>query len=70
MPELEPSDLWLNPEPVCPHCGGKYSDAWEINFSGDMEGTTEITCGHCDEDFSVTRNVEVTYSTGKIKPKG
>ena len=34
----EPSDLWFNREPVCPHCGGKYSDAWEINFGGDMEG--------------------------------
>ena len=50
-------------EPVCPYCGRVYGDAWEINFGGDMEGSTEITCGACEKDFSVDRHVEVTYST-------
>lgn len=70
MPDLNAFDLAWNPEPVCPHCGKKYSDAWEINFGNDMEGSTTITCGHCEEDFFVQRNVEVTFTTAKIQPKG
>jgi uncharacterized Zn-finger protein len=62
-------DLKYNSEPICPHCGKTYGDAWEINFHGDMEGSTEITCGTCEQDFFVERNIEVTYTTAKIQLK-
>jgi hypothetical protein len=66
----DPLDLKYNSEPVCPHCGCKKKDAWEINFGDDLEGSTETTCDGCEEEFRVERNVEVTYTTSKIQPKG
>lgn len=49
-------------EPVCPHCGGKYGDPWEIDFSGTSD-ERDITCGHCESEFIVTRLVTVEYCT-------
>lgn len=56
-------------EPVCPHCGEKERDAWEIDFGNGTDGDTTITCGSCDKDYLCTRNVNVSYSTGIIKDK-
>ena len=58
-----------NDDPLCPYCGHKERDAWEINFGAGMEGETEITCGKCDEEYLVSRHVSVSYSTCKIKDK-
>lgn len=69
MPELDPLDLRHNPEPVCPHCGHKHRDAWEWNFGPGIEGDTEYECNECGETFAVSRCVEITYNTSKIKPK-
>lgn len=54
-------------EIVCPYCGYKYSDSWEVDFGEGAEGDTEIDCISCDESFSVSRMVEVTYSSRKIE---
>lgn len=51
----------FNYEIVCPYCGYEYGDSWEC----DDEET--LTCPHCDKDFFSERNVEVTYSTHRIK---
>lgn len=54
--------------PVCPHCGHVDLDAWEIDFGG-TEGTTEVLCGACGEEYSCSRYVTVYYHTKKIKGK-
>lgn len=45
-------------EAVCPHCGYVSGDSWEM-----IEGVRE--CGDCGNEFEMTRNVEVTYTTRK-----
>lgn len=59
-------ELCWNPEPVCPYCGHKRGDAWEINFGLGLEGSTEIDCGNCEKPYFVERNIEVTYSTSPL----
>lgn len=49
-------------EVVCPHCGYRHRDSWEM-----WEGENE--CGHCGGEFEMTRHVEVTYSTSKKEIK-
>jgi len=53
---------WQN-EPVCPHCSHIRRDAWEIDFGSFPEGETTITCGNCDNEYVVSRHVEITYCT-------
>ena len=48
-------------EITCPHCGHALSDSWEFADEG-----REI-CDACGEKFSFERDVEVTYSTAKLK---
>lgn len=63
-------ELRNNESPICPHCGHKQRDAWEIDFGPGMEGETEITCGSCERDYIVSREVTVYYSTRKLlEPK-
>lgn len=52
----------LNEENIkCPYCGFEDYDSWEFDQD---KGTTE--CGDCGEEFNVTRDIEVTYSTSRI----
>jgi DNA-directed RNA polymerase subunit RPC12/RpoP len=62
-------DIFLkyNHDPVCPYCGYRHEGAWEWNFGDDLEGYTDVECRNCEETFHVFREVEVTYSTSKIK---
>lgn len=53
-------------EPICPHCGHRERDAWEINFGPGMEGDTTVTCGSCGEDYFCSRQVDVSYTTSKL----
>ena len=46
----------------CPYCNYEDQDSWE--FTEDEE--TQVTCGRCEKDFNVSRQIEVTYSTSKI----
>jgi diadenosine tetraphosphatase ApaH/serine/threonine PP2A family protein phosphatase len=67
MPDL---DLKYNREPVCPHCGHVHRDAWEWDFGPGGGSDIEIECYACGLVFFVSRNVEVTYTTAKVQPKG
>ena len=51
-------DTECTSEAVCPHCGKECRDSWEL-----VDGA--IKCGDCGNEFLVTREVEVTYSTSK-----
>ena len=55
------------PEPVCPHCGHKHRDAWDLSFDGGAEGECEIECGECGKDYIISRHVSVSYSTTVTK---
>jgi predicted RNA-binding Zn-ribbon protein involved in translation (DUF1610 family) len=46
---------------TCPHCGYQEHDSWEIG--GGLEGDFETACNSCGEDFLVSRNVSVSYTT-------
>lgn len=48
-------------EAVCPYCGYKYSDSWELSD----EGTTE--CEECGKEFGFSREVSVSYSTKRVR---
>ncbi len=46
----------------CPYCDWEDHDSWEFE---DDEGTH--TCGDCEKEFNVSRNIEVTYSSTRLK---
>lgn len=48
---------------VCPHCGYRHDDSWEI-----PEG--EIECSQCERKFHMYRDIEVFYSTTRIDEYG
>ena len=66
--ELEVVDEFFAPkfqceyqdEIICPHCGYKHSDSWEM-APDDECGTA--TCSDCGKDFSITVNRSVSYSS-------
>lgn len=62
--EWEESATSYESDLICPYCGYKEIDSWEV--SGD-DG--ENTCGRCDSEYSYTRDVEVTYTTTPINYK-
>ena len=45
----------------CPYCNWEDQDSWEF---GEDSGTH--TCGSCEKEFNVEREVKVTYSTSRI----
>lgn len=45
----------------CPYCDWEDRDSWEFE-----EESRVSTCGKCGEDFNVSREIEVTYSTTRI----
>lgn len=47
---------------VCPHCGHKHRDSWEI-FPNSEDG--EYDCEECSKRFLWHRLIEITYSTKK-----
>ena len=59
-------ELMHNYNPVCQYCGSEVRDAWEIDFGDGLEGVTSVDCGHCGWEYTVARNVTVTYSTYEI----
>ena len=46
---------------VCPYCGYKDEDAWELS-----DNESETYCSRCDKEFAYTRHVSISYSTSKI----
>jgi len=61
--ERFPSDYWGTDNPRCPHCGEVCDVAdngwWKLY----EEGEHDVTCPHCDEDFSVSTRVSYSFST-------
>lgn len=47
-------------EIVCPYCGYKMSDSWEMS---DDEDSWE--CSDCQETFSYKRNISISYTSRK-----
>lgn len=48
----------------CPYCDSEDRDSWE--FEGDDGEEVQKTCGSCEKEFNVTKNIQVTYSTSRI----
>ena len=68
-PEPKPNpevDLDYNYEPICPHCGAAYGDAWDLNLSDEED--TEVECV-CRQKFEVTRHINVSYSTRPVSKR-
>lgn len=49
--------------PVCPYCSYDNRDAI-TDLHGDE---SELYCGECGKTFTVTREVEITFTTSKIE---
>jgi hypothetical protein len=59
MPDTH--DLNFTDSPICPWCGYRLGDAWELDLhDGD---TTEVDCGKCEKAYRVTASVSISYST-------
>ena len=52
-------------EIVCPYCGYMHRDSWDM-WPNDRE-ENDIYCHHCDRDFTVSRDVSITYTSYKMK---
>ena len=52
---------------VCPYCGHENQDSWEIDFGPEMDAEMFLTCVSCENEFRVSCEVVVMYSTEKIK---
>jgi len=51
-------------EAVCPYCFKVGSDTWDYNMQDDQ--TTEVSCGHCSEKFSLSLSISTTYTARKM----
>lgn len=58
--ERKPIDTKYESEAICPWCGYRHSDSWEMS-----EGEHE--CHDCERRFELSKCVEVTYSTSKVR---
>jgi uncharacterized Zn-finger protein len=52
-------------EPVCPHCGDEFFDAWEL-FYPDKGDTEEVDCEACNKPYKITVEYTATYTTEAI----
>lgn len=60
-------DEWehINKEYItCPYCGYKDRDSWE--YSDGNGSDQKIECGNCENEFIMSFEVEVKYSTEKL----
>ena len=55
-------DTWHEKEVICPWCGHKHIDSWEM-------GTGEYVCSKCEKPFYVEKEIEVYYTTTKVEVK-
>jgi uncharacterized Zn-finger protein len=57
------ADFWGNSNPRCPHCGEvcdvSENEWWKLY----EEGEHEVTCPHCEGDFTVSTRVSYSFST-------
>ncbi len=45
----------------CPHCDHEHDESWDFPESG------VVSCHSCEKDFYMTRNIQITYSSSKVK---
>ena len=55
-------DHWHTDEPVCPHCGDKMLDGWQV-FDVGAEYVEGIECDSCGKEFNIERNTSISYTT-------
>ncbi|NII53539.1 hypothetical protein [Luteibacter sp. SG786] len=60
-----PDTSWTD-QPTCPYCGHIERDAWEIPFDS-IDGEVVQTCAHCGEDYHLSRNAIITYTSEPLK---
>ena len=58
-------DLWHTDEAKCPYCGFEDYDSQELGIDENLEAITE--CPSCCKEYGVMRNIEITYTTWKLK---
>ena len=51
-------DHHYTPDPVCPHCGEIYDNAWEWR-----EDDGVVDCDKCEKQFVYSRIVTIEYTT-------
>lgn len=59
---MEEIDHEYTDEIVCPWCGYKYSDSWELT-----QNDGEEECRECRKSFSYYRDIKTTYNTERKK---
>jgi hypothetical protein len=59
----ERMNFWGCSNPRCPHCGEECDEGRNEWWKLHEEGEHEVTCPHCDEDFSVNTRVSYSFST-------
>ncbi len=64
-PEPKEIDHWHTGEVVCPHCGYTYGDS--VEFFPSSSSTTRITCDGCHKKFEAEQEIDVYYTTSKLK---
>jgi DNA-directed RNA polymerase subunit RPC12/RpoP len=50
-------------EAVCPHCGYKFRDSYELVH--ELEGSFDTECPECEKPLHGRQNVTITYTTEK-----
>lgn len=56
----------FNMDAKCPHCDFDDDGVWELGLQGDGD-ETENECPNCEEEYMVELNLEISYTTSKIK---
>jgi transcription elongation factor Elf1 len=49
-------------KPTCPYCGHEVSST-DLDFGPRFVGKAIVTCGMCDREYTVYRNISVTYTS-------
>lgn len=57
-PDPKPKDRSVEPAVVCPYCGYRCQDSWELSADRD-----QTSCGRCGKEFYYARYVEYSYNT-------
>ena len=65
-----PEGFWGADQPKCPHCG----EVCDVSDNGwwrlYQEGEHEVSCPHCDGDFTVVTRVSYSFSTDQQETMG
>lgn len=57
----ELSVLLFNDRAICPYCSHEYSNSHEF-----VDAET-VQCEQCDKEFFLERNIEITFTTAKLR---